>query len=72
MKLNQVRGGVIVKVVSRADGMLERKYIGRFGKVVGFDSTDCGASETDPMIMVKIAGMKTDGFWLEELELQRR
>ena len=68
MKLEDVVGGVRVRIVKVGDAFFPRRYKGCIGRVRGF-SLDCGASETDPMLLVAVPGFGTEWFWLEELEV---
>lgn len=69
MVLEDAKVGALVFVSSRADEKMTSGFMGRRGWIDGFDRSDCGASEDDPMIFVRFPGGDRDGFWLEELDL---
>lgn len=68
MKLADVVGGVRVRIVGPGDKFFPRSFKGRIGRVRAFDPNTCGSSEADPMLMVAVLGVGTEGFFLEELE----
>lgn len=69
MKLADVVGGVRVRITGPSDEFFPKRYKGRIGRVRAFDLNTCGSSEADPMLMVAVRGVGTEGFFLEELEL---
>lgn len=69
MRLEEVRGGAWVFIHGPGDDQFPQKYLGRVGRIRAVDISECGATRLDPMLMVAVDGIGTDGFWLEELEL---
>jgi hypothetical protein len=69
--------GDLVKVVSLVDGYIYggdreadkrfRSFLHQTGRIVSFDTTECGATPKDPMIVVEFQDKQRDAFWSEEL-----
>lgn len=68
--------GQVVRVVRLNDGdppmdkdaeRRFRRFVGKTGRVVGTIVDDCGASPADPLYVVRVPKLGTDGFWAEEL-----
>lgn len=71
MKLDQVKGGVLVRVKGCSDETADRHHVGKFGRITAFDPDTCGSSESDPFLIVDFIEGGSDGFWLEELSVHR-
>lgn len=61
--------GQKVKVVKKgSDSTFPSRFVGRVGVVEKHDTLNCGASQHDPMNIVRFSKKLHDGFWNEELE----
>lgn len=72
MNINEIVGGMRVKVVATKDGLrdgtFDRNLNHRVGWVRAVVVDDCGAGCDDPMVIVRFPGGIEDGFWLEEIQ----
>jgi len=65
--------GTKVKIVKLSDESANVKFLGRVGTIrrVQIDA-GVGETEYDPFYQVAVRGVGRDGFWREEMQVQRR